>query len=157
MGSWSASGNRFPFNPRRLMLDYLSAADSSAGLSGHEDRRIRPERHNPHSIATLRIVTAQWLVGQLPQCLLLRMLRLIVGVDIPQRLYRKRRTGVILVPFTPSAPLQQFDLHSVLPASSTSPSLAAIRRIEKTSRLRRQVLITEHSQLASRDWSTSQV
>jgi hypothetical protein len=32
--------------------------------SGREDRRIRPERHNPQSIATLRIIIARYLVGQ---------------------------------------------------------------------------------------------
>jgi hypothetical protein len=28
----------------------------------------RPERHNPHSIATLRIILARLLLRQLPQC-----------------------------------------------------------------------------------------
>ena len=30
--------------------------------------RIRPERHNPHSIATIRIVIARYLIGLLPRC-----------------------------------------------------------------------------------------
>ena len=58
--------NRFSPQPASAMLDYQPRTHRRT--SGREDRRIRPERHNPHSIATLRIVTAQWLVGQLPQC-----------------------------------------------------------------------------------------
>ena len=48
------------------MLDYQSR--SRRRTSVREDRRVRPERHNPHSIATLRIAVASDLIGQLPQC-----------------------------------------------------------------------------------------
>ena len=36
--------------------------------SARADRRVRPERHNPNSIATLRMILARQLLGQLPQC-----------------------------------------------------------------------------------------
>jgi hypothetical protein len=38
------------------------------GTSGREGRRIRPERHNPRSIATVRTIMARCLVRLLPQC-----------------------------------------------------------------------------------------
>jgi len=36
--------------------------------SARADRRVRPERHNPNSIATLRMILARQLLGKLPQC-----------------------------------------------------------------------------------------
>ena len=48
------------------MLDYQPR--SRRRTSTREGRRVRPERHNPHSIATLRIVIARLLLGQLPHC-----------------------------------------------------------------------------------------
>ena len=48
------------------MLDYQP--QSRRRTSAREGRRVRPERHNPHSIATLRIVIARHLLGQLPHC-----------------------------------------------------------------------------------------
>ena len=36
--------------------------------SAHAARRARPERHNPRSIATLRIVLARLLLRHLPHC-----------------------------------------------------------------------------------------
>ena len=48
------------------MLDYQPR--NRRRISAHAGRRVRPERHNPHSIATLRMVIARYLIGQLPQC-----------------------------------------------------------------------------------------
>ena len=53
-----------------------SARVGHVGLSAPEPppdfrpraRRVRPERHNPHSIATLRIIIARHLLAQLPHC-----------------------------------------------------------------------------------------
>jgi hypothetical protein len=44
--------------------------------SGHAARRARPERHNPHSIATLRIILARLLLRQLP------FLRIVSGLNV---------------------------------------------------------------------------
>ena len=48
------------------MLDYPPR--SRRRTSAREVRRVRPERHNPSSIPTLRIVLARQLLRQLPQC-----------------------------------------------------------------------------------------
>ena len=48
------------------MLDYQPR--SRRRTSAREVRRVRPERHNPRSIATLRIAIARQLLGQLPHC-----------------------------------------------------------------------------------------
>jgi hypothetical protein len=48
------------------MLDYARPNHHKA--FGRVARRIRPERHNPHSIATLRIIMARSLVDSLPHC-----------------------------------------------------------------------------------------
>ena len=48
------------------MLDYQPPGRRQT--STREGRRIRPERHNPSSIATLRIAIAHQLLGQLPHC-----------------------------------------------------------------------------------------
>ena len=66
MGSWSASGTVFPPQPASAMLDYQPRTHRRT--FAREDRRIRPERHNPHSIATLRIIIARYLAAQLPYC-----------------------------------------------------------------------------------------
>ena len=66
MGSWWPSGTVFPPQPAPTMLDYQPR--SRRRTSAREGRRVRPERHNSHSIATLRIVIARLLLGQLPQC-----------------------------------------------------------------------------------------
>src|SRR5215468_10818500 len=45
--------------------------------------RIRPERHNPRSITTLRMVLARYLFGGIAQCPFCGVaLRLILGIDI---------------------------------------------------------------------------
>ena len=66
MGSWLPSGTVFPPQPASAMLDYQPR--SRRKTSAREGRRVRPERHNPHSIATLRIAIARQLLGQLPHC-----------------------------------------------------------------------------------------
>ena len=48
------------------MLDYQPR--NHCRTSARVGRRVRPERHNPHSVATLRIVIARYLIGLLPQC-----------------------------------------------------------------------------------------
>src|SRR6266849_9725260 len=66
MGFWCPSGAFFPPQPTPAMLDY--APPNRHRIFDREARRIRPERHNPHSIATLRIIIARYLVGLLPHC-----------------------------------------------------------------------------------------
>ena len=43
-------------------------AEARRRTSAREARRVRPERHNPHSIATLRIAIGRQLLEQLPHC-----------------------------------------------------------------------------------------
>ena len=59
---------RSRFSPSALssMLDYPSP--NSPNTSNPAEPRIRPERHNPCSIATLRIRIARFLIQQLPRC-----------------------------------------------------------------------------------------
>ena len=66
MGSWSPSGAVFPPLHLSSMLDYPSP--NSPNTSNPAEPRIRPERHNPCSIATLRIRIARFLIQQLPRC-----------------------------------------------------------------------------------------
>ena len=48
------------------MLDYQPRSHRrTSARAGH---RVRPERHNPQSIATLRIAIARQLLEQLPHC-----------------------------------------------------------------------------------------
>ena len=54
----------FPLLPAPVILDSLPPGQRPA--SGPVGRRVRPERHNPHSIATLRIALARLLLRQLP-------------------------------------------------------------------------------------------
>ena len=66
MAFWFPSGAVFPPQPASDMLDYAPANHHKAfGRAAH---RVRPERHNPHSIATLRIILARYLAGLLPHC-----------------------------------------------------------------------------------------
>jgi hypothetical protein len=48
------------------MLDYQPR--SRRKTSAHAGRRVRPERHNPSSVATLRTILARKLLEQLPHC-----------------------------------------------------------------------------------------
>ena len=66
MGSWWPSGTVFPPLPVPVILD--SPPSGQPRTSGHASRRVRPERHNPHSIATIRLVLARLLLRQLPHC-----------------------------------------------------------------------------------------
>ena len=50
------------------MLDYQPR--SCRRTSAREGRRVQPERHNPHSIATLHIVMARHLLPQLQRLIL---------------------------------------------------------------------------------------
>jgi hypothetical protein len=50
--------NRFSPQRASVIRDYQSRRDRPA--LNRETRRVRPERHNPHSIATLRIATAKF-------------------------------------------------------------------------------------------------
>src|SRR5215813_12359194 len=66
MGSSWPSGTVFPPPPAPAILDYQPR--SCRRTSTPEGRRVRPERHNPRSIATFRITIARHLIGQLSQC-----------------------------------------------------------------------------------------
>jgi len=66
MGSWLPSGAVFPPQPAPALLDYQPR--SRRRTSARAGRRVRPERHNPQSIATLRIAIARHLLEQLPHC-----------------------------------------------------------------------------------------
>jgi hypothetical protein len=65
MGSLSPRGTVYPPQPGSVIYDYL--CPKSRKISGHAER-VRSERHNPHSIATLRITLARYLIRQLPSC-----------------------------------------------------------------------------------------
>jgi hypothetical protein len=58
--------NRSPPQHTSAILDYQPRGRRRT--SAREVRRVRPERHNPHSIATLRIAIARRLLGQLSHC-----------------------------------------------------------------------------------------
>jgi hypothetical protein len=66
MGSWLLSGAVFPPQSASVMLDYQPR--NRRRTSARAVRRIRAERHNPQSIATLRIAIARQLLKQLPHC-----------------------------------------------------------------------------------------
>ena len=66
MGSWSPSGTVFPPPPASAMLDYQPP--NRRRTSARAGRRVRPERHNPSSIATLRRRIARYLLAQLSHC-----------------------------------------------------------------------------------------
>jgi hypothetical protein len=61
-----AERNRFSPQSAPAMLDYQPR--SRRRTSGRAARRVRPERHNPRSIATLRMAIARQLLGQLSHC-----------------------------------------------------------------------------------------
>ena len=65
-GFLMAERNRFSPPPAPAMLDYQPR--SSRPTSARAGRRVRPERHNPRSIATLRIALSRQLLGQLSHC-----------------------------------------------------------------------------------------
>ena len=54
--------SRFSPQPAPAILDY--APSSRPGDSSGAVRRVRPERHNPHSIATLKIALARHLESE---------------------------------------------------------------------------------------------
>lgn len=81
MDFWFPSGAFFFPQRAPAMLDYAPPNHHKA--SGREARRIRPERHSPHSIATLIIIVARYLVGLLPQCPCRRIaFRIVLGVHV---------------------------------------------------------------------------
>jgi hypothetical protein len=61
---WVPGGraDRFSLRPEPAIFDSLSPGRGRT--SGHAGRRVHPERHNAHSIATLRYVLARLLVRQ---------------------------------------------------------------------------------------------
>jgi len=61
-----AERNRFSPLLAPVILDSLSPGQRRT--SARAVRRIRPERHNPHSIATIRTALARELLKRLPQC-----------------------------------------------------------------------------------------
>ncbi len=61
-----AERNRFSPLPVPVIKD--SPTSGQSRTSGPSRSRARPERHNPHSIATIRIVLARLLLRQLPHC-----------------------------------------------------------------------------------------
>jgi hypothetical protein len=61
-----AERNRFSPSACAGHLGFV--ASRPAPDSARAARRIRPERHNPHSIATIRIALARELLKRLPQC-----------------------------------------------------------------------------------------
>jgi hypothetical protein len=65
-GSWWPNEPVFPPQPAPVILD--SAPPNRRRTSVRAGRRVRPERHNPTSIATLRTILARQLLRQLPQC-----------------------------------------------------------------------------------------
>jgi hypothetical protein len=56
------------FTDYRIMVNWTYAPRKFRPTSGPAARRIRAERHNPHSIATLRIRLARFLLKQLRCC-----------------------------------------------------------------------------------------
>ena len=66
MDSWWPNGIVFPPQPKSAILDYQRP--SRRQTSGRVARRVRPERHNPRSITTLRMVLARHLIGGIAQC-----------------------------------------------------------------------------------------
>ena len=66
MGSWWPSGPVFPPLLASAMLDY--PRPNHRRTSARVGRRVRPERHNPSSIATLRRRIARYLLAQLSHC-----------------------------------------------------------------------------------------
>jgi hypothetical protein len=65
-----------PFPPLIEPVNWTYAPRQFRPTSGPGARSIRAERHNPYSIATLRIKLARFLLKQLPCCPFCRILRL---------------------------------------------------------------------------------
>ena len=85
-----AERSRFPPRPVSAILDFQRP--SSRQTSGRVVRRIRPERHNPRSITTLRMVLAHLLIGGIAQCPFCgSRSRLILSIDI--RIYHTWPAG----------------------------------------------------------------
>jgi hypothetical protein len=65
MPSWSPSGAVFPPQLTPAILDYQPPnCQPTSGLAA----RLSPERHNPHSITTLRILLVRSLLRQFCNC-----------------------------------------------------------------------------------------
>ena len=76
-----AERNRFSPSARAGHLGF--APPNRHKASARAARRVRPERHNPHSIATLRIILARHLARATASLSLLRIaLRIIFGVHV---------------------------------------------------------------------------
>jgi len=67
-GLWVPGGRAEPFFPSARAGHLGFAAPEPASDSARAGRRVRFERHNPHSIATLRTAIARKLLAELPQC-----------------------------------------------------------------------------------------
>ena len=65
-GFLEPSGAFFPPPPAPVTLDSLPPGQRR--IFSHGVGRVRPERHNPYSIATIRITLARELLKRLPQC-----------------------------------------------------------------------------------------
>jgi hypothetical protein len=61
-----AERSLFSPRPAPSILDYAPPNHHKASVRAVH--RVRPERHNPYSIATIRILIARHLIGLLPQC-----------------------------------------------------------------------------------------
>lgn len=61
-----AERNRFPPQPAPAILDYQRP--NCRPPSVRADRRVRPERHNPRSITSLRMALARCLLARIPHC-----------------------------------------------------------------------------------------
>src|SRR5215831_13082907 len=73
-GSWWQKGAVFPPQLVPAMSDYQSPRCRRTSNRG--GARLRPERHNPHSITTLRIRITDHLLRQLTHCPFCGVLRL---------------------------------------------------------------------------------
>jgi len=60
-----AERSHFSPLPASAMLNYQPRSGRRTSI---REGRGRPERHNPQSIATLRIILARQLIGQLSHC-----------------------------------------------------------------------------------------
>ena len=66
MDSWWPNGIFFPPQPAPAILDYQRPNNRPASVRAA--RRIRPERHNPRSITSLRMAIARCLLARIPHC-----------------------------------------------------------------------------------------
>ena len=65
MGSWWPSGAVFPPQPGSEIWSYRNRNSRRAFA---REVPVRGARHNPHSIATLRVRIARYLIHQLDRC-----------------------------------------------------------------------------------------